>query len=72
MRIGVANNWRMSLKPMAKKNVDAVYTHLVIEMPPAAASLLDRDVLLSAKVIRHLLVVSDDTQTESEEASAEK
>jgi ribosomal protein S6 len=56
-------------KPMAylirhegKKQREAVYVHHRFSLSSDAAQNLDRDVRLSAKVMRHLLLVTDDTE----------
>jgi ribosomal protein S6 len=60
------------IKHGGQKHVDAVYTHLVLEIPSLKASLIDRDVQLSAKVVRHLLIVSEGQTPDTEETKAEK
>lgn len=47
-----------------KKQNDGVYTHVVFELEPSKAPDFERDVYLSNVVMRHLLVVADDTAEE--------
>jgi ribosomal protein S6 len=52
------------------KQTDGVYTHVAFSLKSTQAPELERDVYLSAKIMRHLLLVSED-QANSEELKAE-
>lgn len=47
-----------------KKQADGVYTHIVFALEPSKAPALEREVYLSNVVMRHLLVVADESDEE--------
>jgi ribosomal protein S6 len=46
-----------------QKQNDGVYTHIVLEVASTQAPLLEREVYLSAKIMRHLMLVTDGQDT---------
>ncbi|MEX0895933.1 MAG: 30S ribosomal protein S6 [Patescibacteria group bacterium] len=63
-----------TIKKEGKKYDEAIYTHLVLEIPATKVQDLEKEVYLLPEIIRHLLVIADDSESataESDEAKAE-
>lgn len=56
----------------SKAHAEALFTHLVIEMEAKNAQKFERDVYLSEKILRHLLVVEEKASTPLVEKSFDK
>lgn len=52
-----------TIKRGGQKHVEALYVHVVLEVLPSVAQALERDVRLSAKVIRYLMIVAGEEPT---------
>ncbi len=53
------------LRHEGKKNVDAYYMHIVFSLEPAQAPELEHNIFLNNKIMRHLMLLSEDTQAEA-------
>lgn len=53
-----------------KKHREAYYVHQTFQLPTTQTQALDRDMQLSPKVMRHLLLVSEEGSAEATEAPA--
>jgi small subunit ribosomal protein S6 len=49
-----------------KKQTDGYYVHLVLEMPSDKSQDLDREMYLNSRVMRHLLLVSEEVTVEKQ------
>lgn len=74
----VVNNEDWGRRPLAyiishegKKQSEGYYTHLVLELVPTEAQNLERDIYLSSKIMRHLLLVADEKQLNQAPAPTE-
>lgn len=56
----------------SKIHSEALFTHAVIELKPEHAQKFERDVYLSERILRHLLVVEEKASTALEEKTFEK
>lgn len=56
----------------SKSHAEALFTHMVIEMEAKNAQKFERDVYLSEKILRHLLVVEEKPSTALEEKNPER
>jgi small subunit ribosomal protein S6 len=54
-----------TIKKDGKKQTEGCYTHLVFSLEPSKAPVLEREVYLSNVVMRHLMVVSEETEEET-------
>lgn len=52
------------IKHAGKWQTEANYVHLTIEMDPAEAQVLEKDIYLNPNIIRHLFVVTEGNQVE--------
>lgn len=50
------------IKHAGKWYTDAVYVHLVVELPASEVNALERDVYLNTQIMRHLLVIADEAE----------
>jgi len=69
MQVKETQEW--GKKPLAyiithggKKQTDGYYVHLVVQMPADKSQELDRELYLHSKVMRHLLLVSEEAKVE--------
>lgn len=54
------------IRHAGKWQTEAVYVHLTIEVDPAQVVALEKDVYLNPNIMRHLLVLTDKTETMEE------
>lgn len=59
------------IKHAGKWHTDAHYVHLLFTMPSVQVPALEKDVYLNQNLMRHLIVLADETATQSQAASAE-
>lgn len=55
-----------SIKHGGARQTDAHYTHLVLELESTEVNNLDSDVKLNEKIMRHLIVIAEDTAQKEE------
>ena len=51
-----------TIKSEGKKQHEGVYTHVLFALEPAKAPVLEREVYLSNLIMRHLMVLSDESE----------